>query len=228
VSCPPVTITTGVRPRRPQVRPLGGGLRPWPDSSWKQSQAPRSAAGDGHCRTCGLRVRCSVHFFSLNCCRAMPVRAGSCHFVRSPVSAARSGPPPRRRHHIDARQVPRVTDPCPRRPVAWGRCGTRKQAGGYCRCTGYTLPAYAQPNNAARRSAPRPQPGSRQARPLRRVREQEPSGRHAISAANRGGTCRQRGPSMAVRGKLTVTPTALPARTQSAMRPWTPRRIDSR
>src|SRR6185369_3203483 len=43
VSCPPVTFTTGVRPRRPQVRPLGG-LRPWPDSSWKQSQAPRSAA----------------------------------------------------------------------------------------------------------------------------------------------------------------------------------------
>jgi hypothetical protein len=38
-----VTFTTGVRPRRPQVRPLGG-LRPWPDSSSKQSQAPRSAA----------------------------------------------------------------------------------------------------------------------------------------------------------------------------------------
>ena len=38
-----VTFTTGVRPRRPQVRPLGG-LRPWPDSSSKQSHAPRSAA----------------------------------------------------------------------------------------------------------------------------------------------------------------------------------------
>jgi hypothetical protein len=38
-----VTFTTGVRPRRPRVRPFGG-LRPWPDSSSKQSQAPRSAA----------------------------------------------------------------------------------------------------------------------------------------------------------------------------------------
>ena len=38
-----VTLTTGVWPRRPQVRPFGG-LRPGPDSSSKQSQAPRSAA----------------------------------------------------------------------------------------------------------------------------------------------------------------------------------------
>src|SRR3954470_6114868 len=38
-----VTCTTGVRPRRPQVRPFGG-LSPWPDSSSKISQAPRSAA----------------------------------------------------------------------------------------------------------------------------------------------------------------------------------------
>jgi hypothetical protein len=38
-----VTRTTGVRPRRPQVRPLGG-LRPWPASSSKQTQAPKSAA----------------------------------------------------------------------------------------------------------------------------------------------------------------------------------------
>jgi HAD superfamily hydrolase (TIGR01549 family) len=36
---PPVTVTTGVRPRRPQVRPFGG-LSPWPDSSSKHSQAP--------------------------------------------------------------------------------------------------------------------------------------------------------------------------------------------
>jgi hypothetical protein len=43
VSWPPVTVTTGVWPRRPQVRPFGG-LRPWPDSSSRQSQAPRSAA----------------------------------------------------------------------------------------------------------------------------------------------------------------------------------------
>ena len=40
---PPVTRTTGVWPRWPQVRPFGG-LKPWPDSSSKQSQAPRSAA----------------------------------------------------------------------------------------------------------------------------------------------------------------------------------------
>ena len=40
---PPVTVTTGVVPRRPQVRPFGG-LKPWPDSSSKTSQAPRSAA----------------------------------------------------------------------------------------------------------------------------------------------------------------------------------------
>jgi hypothetical protein len=39
----PVIVTTGVTPRRPQVRPLGG-LKPWPDSSSKTSQAPRSAA----------------------------------------------------------------------------------------------------------------------------------------------------------------------------------------
>jgi hypothetical protein len=43
LSCPPVTLTTGVRPRRPQGRPFGG-LSPWPDSSSQQSQAPRSAA----------------------------------------------------------------------------------------------------------------------------------------------------------------------------------------
>ena len=40
---PPVTVTTGVLPRRPQVWPLGG-LKPWPDSSSKTIQAPRSAA----------------------------------------------------------------------------------------------------------------------------------------------------------------------------------------
>ena len=39
VLCAPVTFTTRVWPRRPQVRPLGG-LKPWPDSSSKQSQAP--------------------------------------------------------------------------------------------------------------------------------------------------------------------------------------------
>ena len=38
-----VTVTTGVRPRRPLVRPFGG-LSSWPDSSSEQSQAPRSAA----------------------------------------------------------------------------------------------------------------------------------------------------------------------------------------
>jgi hypothetical protein len=43
VLCAPVTVTTGVRPRRPQVRPFGG-RKPWPDSSSKISQAPRSAA----------------------------------------------------------------------------------------------------------------------------------------------------------------------------------------
>jgi len=38
-----VTLTTGERPRRPQVRPWGS-LRPWPSSSSKQTQAPRSVA----------------------------------------------------------------------------------------------------------------------------------------------------------------------------------------
>src|SRR3954465_5567951 len=38
-----VTCTTGVWPRWPQLRPFGG-LSPWPDSSSKTSQAPRSAA----------------------------------------------------------------------------------------------------------------------------------------------------------------------------------------
>jgi hypothetical protein len=40
---PPVTVTTGVWPRGPQVRPFGG-LKPWPDSFSKQIQAPKSAA----------------------------------------------------------------------------------------------------------------------------------------------------------------------------------------
>ena len=35
------------------------------------------------------------------------------------------------------------------------------------------------------------------------------------------------GPSVAVRGKPTVSPTAQPARTTSAIRPWTPRRLDA-
>jgi transposase-like protein len=42
------------------------------------------------------------------------------------------------------------------------------------------------------------------------------------------GMCRPDGPSVAVRGKPTVTPTAGPARPPSAMPPSTPRRIDSR
>ena len=42
-------------------------------------------------RTRGLRVRCFVRLFSLNCCQAMVARAGSCHSVRSPVSEARCG-----------------------------------------------------------------------------------------------------------------------------------------
>src|SRR5207247_2141234 len=40
---PPVTVTSGVIPRRPQVRPFGG-LEPWPDSSSKPTRAPRPAA----------------------------------------------------------------------------------------------------------------------------------------------------------------------------------------
>jgi hypothetical protein len=35
---PPVTVTTGVVPRRPQVRPFGG-LKPCPDSSSNTSRA---------------------------------------------------------------------------------------------------------------------------------------------------------------------------------------------
>jgi hypothetical protein len=42
-------------------------------------------------RTRGLRVRCSVRFFSLNCCQIMLAHAGTCHSVRSPASAARCG-----------------------------------------------------------------------------------------------------------------------------------------
>jgi hypothetical protein len=42
-------------------------------------------------RTRGLRVRCYVRLFSLNCCHAMLTRAGSCHFVRLPASASRCG-----------------------------------------------------------------------------------------------------------------------------------------
>jgi hypothetical protein len=40
---PPVTVTTGVCPHRPQARPFGG-LKPWPDSSSKTSQAPCRSA----------------------------------------------------------------------------------------------------------------------------------------------------------------------------------------
>ncbi len=42
-------------------------------------------------RTRGLRVRCSVRLFFLSCCQTMLARAGSCHFVRSPESAALCG-----------------------------------------------------------------------------------------------------------------------------------------
>ena len=38
-------------------------------------------------RTRRLRVRCSVRFFSLNCCQIMLAHAGTCRLVRSPVSA---------------------------------------------------------------------------------------------------------------------------------------------
>jgi hypothetical protein len=37
-------------------------------------------------RTRGLRVRCSVRLFFLNCYQTMLARAGSCHFVQSPAS----------------------------------------------------------------------------------------------------------------------------------------------
>ncbi len=48
-------------------------------------------------------------------------------------------------------------------------------------------------------------------------------GMHArLSGARQAGTRRQRGPSAAVRGKSTVTPTVLTARTPSAICPWTP------
>ena len=42
-------------------------------------------------RTRGLRVRCSVRLFSLNCRQTMLARAGRCHFVRSSASAPRCG-----------------------------------------------------------------------------------------------------------------------------------------
>ena len=44
-------------------------------------------------RTRGLRVRCSVRLFSLNCCHAMLARAGSCHLSgrRDPRLAADTG-----------------------------------------------------------------------------------------------------------------------------------------
>jgi hypothetical protein len=51
-------------------------------------------------------------------------------------------------------------------------------------------------------------------------------GMHArLSAGRQAGNRRQRGPSVAVRGKPAVTPTARQARPPSAMRPWTPQRI---
>jgi hypothetical protein len=47
-------------------------------------------------------------------------------------------------------------------------------------------------------------------------------GMHArLSAGRQAGNRRQRDPSVAVRGEPAVTPTALPARNPSAMRPWT-------
>ena len=42
-------------------------------------------------RTRGLRVRCSVRLFSLNCYQTMLACAGSCQFVRSPASGPRCG-----------------------------------------------------------------------------------------------------------------------------------------
>ena len=69
--------------------------------------------------------------------------------------------------------------------------------------------------------------------------------RHSAAAPARPGRCRPSGgawhrhrtwagtrpllpgPSVAVRGKPTVSPTAQPARTTSAIRPWTPRHLDA-
>jgi hypothetical protein len=64
-------------------------------------------------------------------------------------------------------------------------------------------------------------------RPLHPREAAGPLGGHTrmharLSGARQAGTCRQPGPSVAVREKPTVTPTARPARTPSAICPWTP------
>jgi len=68
----------------------------------------------------------------------------------------------------------------------------------------------------------RPRPGNRADRSAA-IRKMQFSLRRSPPS----GTHRQRGPSVAVRGKPTVSPTARPARTPSAIRPWTPQHIDA-
>jgi hypothetical protein len=71
----------------------------WPhQAGHKNGLEPKTPGQDGRVRlqgleprTRGLRARYSVRLFSLSCCQTILARAGSCHFVRPPVSAARCG-----------------------------------------------------------------------------------------------------------------------------------------
>src|SRR4051812_6383745 len=109
-----VTRTTGVRPRRPQVRPVGG-LSPWPDSSSKTSQAPRSAA-------VLLSPASSPPARRRSAARPARPRGGRAPARSTPGGAAadpaRAGvvhAEPLAHHRGDARQRPALIRPAPRR-----------------------------------------------------------------------------------------------------------------
>src|SRR3954471_4210909 len=116
-----VTCTTGVWPRWPQVRPFGG-LSPWPDSSSKTSQAPRSAAVVlSPARSPPARRRSAPR-----CARP---RAGPAPARSSPAGAAagpaRAGCSPRqsaRDDRGDAGQRPALVGPAP-----CGRAGVEER-----------------------------------------------------------------------------------------------------
>jgi hypothetical protein len=101
-------------------------------------------------------------------------------------------------------------------------------------CPGPSTP----PTNARATRARSARPSSRSPGPLSQSSAHLPyqphptrettwaAGRHTrmharLSGARQARTHRQRGPSVAVRGKPAVTPTARQARTPSAIRPWT-------
>jgi hypothetical protein len=105
-----------------------------------------------------------------------------------------------------------TASPRPAPPVAADPVATASPSG-HC----HALPDLAQPS-AHPPSPAAPSPANH------RGRQAGCTGTHArLSGSRQAGTRDRRDPSVAVRGKPTVPPTVLAARTPSAICPWTPR-----